>query len=1125
MQHFAFFLRIATLSLVALVCDSIDRAHAATTLCAPFPVSSGAAANVVNPATGIVYTLDGRGCASFNDIDVPYFLTQGYTPPGSGGGGGGGGTARVTNIAALATAVIPATQTSMVVAAMAATGHSTCSLLYTVGTATPTGVYGEVLNTVSNLYWEPQYDNAPVRACQFGTVADGTFNFALPPATPVYGGTDNTLMIQAALDYAMQNNFKTVCLTDGTYMTTDTIALGWGYRNNTAVAHSLALIACNSARAAYDGFAGVTLYPTKYDRCAINISGGRQTRINGIHIAGGNYGYAATRYSNANLPVATTAAGWLDPNVAPGGSLNPGTAGGLTQWAPYGGICIDAYNGGSTFTGTISGTALTATAVANMNPIPIGFVIRGPGVAANTTIASYLGGPNYTVSVSQTVGPVAMFAEPAVHYPDQTFPAWLNNTNGVQYNQAGSTDTIIENVVVEGFAVGVAIGIGPGQQNGDFNTLKDAFCNNIIYCVSFGSSQSRGSVMQNFHCSNVYTFLTNLQFGSKAGELGGNVTNVQCGQMYQFFDIALSVAGTTVQDIYVEGGIKIGNISGGSITLRNCVVSIADTITGVVVPAMIEAGTGGLSIRLDDCKIAGGSRITTLVHYPSAAGTVTVNGGVLNGGTNVGTLMGTTGSQNAVNYTGGYFAGASVFPNSTNGYTSQLAWQGQSSATNMTTPTVSSPGLTQAGWTAYPVLSAARQNLTQAMQGFYDGAGDFKYWPFLRGAPTLNADLTSNTFFPTAGVPLTLATCDTWTGQWAASQQGTQNGQLSPGDIFYHLPTGTILVVESIGAPNPTHYPVILRQHNNMSVNALQTGGTAACTVNNLGSVGATPPSGNTTLVHVGEPTAVSPSTLPTVAAGGSGYSAGPVTLTLVNPAAGSPGWCATLPQISVNTTAGAVTSVNSVTVAGQCYMRLPNPVATTGGGGTGATLNITYTQGMMAISGTVIYCDFVQGTLSLTNCDNGAGSSAGMVAALLPGDKFWGSPLNDPSNRWPFQAGSGQINVLSSVTAGTAAFTGPGASRTGRFPLLPFQVADSGYPDRSSRGAIANFNGMIQAPLTFASLPAATAGTLAYITNGLATNCGDTTCTTFGTTVTGGGGALKLLLWYNGTNWTLFGK
>jgi hypothetical protein len=59
----------------------------------------------------------------------------------------------------------------------------------------------------------------------------------------------------------------------------------------------------------------------------------------------------------------------------------------------------------------------------------------------------------------------------------------------------------------------------------------------------------------------------------------------------------------------------------------------------------------------------------------------------------------------------------------------------------------------------------------------------------------------------------------------------------------------------------------------------------------------------------------------------------------------------------------------------------------------------------------------------------------------------------------------------------------------------------------------------------TYTSLPTAGAGQHAYIIDGLAASCADTTCTTFGTTVSGGGGALKLDLWNNGSNWTLVGK
>ena len=59
----------------------------------------------------------------------------------------------------------------------------------------------------------------------------------------------------------------------------------------------------------------------------------------------------------------------------------------------------------------------------------------------------------------------------------------------------------------------------------------------------------------------------------------------------------------------------------------------------------------------------------------------------------------------------------------------------------------------------------------------------------------------------------------------------------------------------------------------------------------------------------------------------------------------------------------------------------------------------------------------------------------------------------------------------------------------------------------------------------TFATLPPAVAGQISYIRDGAAGNCGDGTCTTFGTNVTGGGGSLKLLVWYNNANWTLIGK
>jgi hypothetical protein len=65
------------------------------------------------------------------------------------------------------------------------------------------------------------------------------------------------------------------------------------------------------------------------------------------------------------------------------------------------------------FTGSISGTTLTATAVpsANRGLLRLGTLISGTGVTSGTMITAYLGGGKYTVNNSQTVGSTSLTAE------------------------------------------------------------------------------------------------------------------------------------------------------------------------------------------------------------------------------------------------------------------------------------------------------------------------------------------------------------------------------------------------------------------------------------------------------------------------------------------------------------------------------------------------------------------------------------------------------------------------------------------------------------------------------------------------------------------------------------------
>lgn len=218
-------------------------------------------------------------------------------------------------------------------AAYGAAGVSTCALTYLRGTTTPTGLFGEVLNVPSGIYWEPNYSQSPVKTCEFGAIGDGVWN----QTTGAVTGTDNTAIIQAALDFAMRNQFETVCLNDGKYLITDTLQMGWGQGF-----FSLSMTSCGGGQFNYFGLAGVAILPNKTDRCAVNIQGGRADSIRRITFIGQNYAWmnnTSFLATGGNYP--TVNSGWLNPALIPSGS-NPG---GLQQHSPYAAICIDAYKG------------------------------------------------------------------------------------------------------------------------------------------------------------------------------------------------------------------------------------------------------------------------------------------------------------------------------------------------------------------------------------------------------------------------------------------------------------------------------------------------------------------------------------------------------------------------------------------------------------------------------------------------------------------------------------------------------------------------------------------------------------------------------------------------------------
>ena len=690
--------------------------------------------------------------------------------------GDGIGEVTLATPAAIASATI--NSNTQVLRVRSVVANEGCPLSYLRGSTSAGSQYGSVLNTESGIFWDPMFDNSPVRACQFGTVSDGIYN----QATGAITGTDNYPMIQNALDYAMRNQFQIVCLSDGAYRTDDGLAIGWGHD-----LYVLGLRACNEGRGSYsfvNGPPGVSLFPTKTDRCAINFAGSRQGSIAGIQILGQNYVYLTGITSGGVSPTGFPWPWPSNPALWLATALRTNNPGGISQFTPYAAICIDAYG--------VDGSGGTTT--------------------------------------------------PSPPYPAQTFPAWylaLHPGLG-QYGQFPSSDITIENVLVQGFALGVNIRSW-GDGNTDFMKVRNFSCNMTVYCGSVGNSQSRADIFESISCGNVYAILTNTKFGL-GGELGGRLVNASCSQAFEMVDISTSLGGLTIQDAYMEAAVRIGVIAGAhSLTISNSTFTTESAFHGNMPVALIEA-INGTTLTLDNVNIGNAARIMGIVHDASgAAGALTVRNSSLNGGQYVGTLFGGIAAhQQAVNYTGGYLAGALVYPNNPP-FAKKLIWEGSGFGSFMATPNVpaNSVGVTQTTWTKYPISVAnVRLPLTQAMMGVIDGI-DNKYYSFMHSPATFNFD-TANF----ASAPVLSNGCDLWTVQHTAGQQSSQGAQLLPGDIYYHSATGTIWVIEAVGAQSGGNFPISFRQHNNMLVDT-----SANCTTNNLGT---TFPTGDGLIIHTG---------------------------------------------------------------------------------------------------------------------------------------------------------------------------------------------------------------------------------------------------------------------------------
>jgi hypothetical protein len=319
-----------------------------------------------------------------------------------------------------------------------------------------------------------------------------------------------------------------------------------------------------AGRAFFD-LAGTKILCRQTTRPCLNVQGGRAVHVRHLTLIGPNVGFGAygAAYETYGVEDSVYPSSDIRDWLAESLDASGATPGGLQTRSPLAGFCVDCYAG----------------------PMP-----AAPYAAYTTPVALRSGS-----------------------LPDH-------------YGRSVTSHVVFEDVDAYGFAVAFLGGANSHAQ-GDFVTIDEAGFGFGPIGVVFANSNSRNLHLQDHLGLGLHTAYSNDLLGLGRGRWDATIQNASFSNVYQLIDVHATafIGPTTLQDVYCEGCVRIGNFVGASswpseLIIRGGGFLAYENITRQSPASWLTAGSHQRIVLDGGVQLGGQGR-----HWPS----------LINGGANI----------------------------------------------------------------------------------------------------------------------------------------------------------------------------------------------------------------------------------------------------------------------------------------------------------------------------------------------------------------------------------------------------------------------------------------------------------------------------------------------------------